>query len=234
MSTLSAARTRSAMPAVLASVLVGTIPLVSACGAGQKAPTRLEYSVADGVQAHAGNVVLRNLLLTADVGDTQGGASVLDLHGVIANNTGTDDQLTGVTAADGTTATAAFAPVTPSASPSASASTSASPSASASSSASASASAGGASALPVGSALTLGGSGLQLQVSGLKSSVLPGSLVSLTFVFKQSGSVTVAVPVYSLKSRTDPEPTTSISYPAPDVPGEFNPQEFDNQAAASS
>ena len=62
------ARSRSAMPAVLASVLVGAIPLVSACGAGDKAPTRLEYSVADGVGANAGNVVLRNLQLTADVG----------------------------------------------------------------------------------------------------------------------------------------------------------------------
>ena len=226
MSTLSVARSRSVMRAVLASVLVGTIPLLSACADGQKAPTRLEYSVADGVQAHAGNVVLRNLQLTADVADTQA-AKVLDLHGVIANATGTPDQLTGVTAADGTTATASFATLSPSPAPSSSA-------AGASASASASASAVVSSALPVGSALTIGGSGLRLQVSGLKSAVLPGSLVSLTFTFKQAGSVTVAVPVYTLSSRTAPEPTTSISYPAPDVPGVYNQQEFDNQPAATS
>jgi copper(I)-binding protein len=206
------------MPAVLASVLVGTIPLISACGAGQKAPTRLEYSVADGVQAHAGNVVLRDLLLTADVGDTLGGATTLDLNGVVANNSGSADQLTGVTAADGTTASAAFATVTPSASPS--------PTGTAAPTTS--------SALPVGSALKLGGGGLQLQVSGLKTAALPGSMVSLTFAFQQSGTVTVAVPVYSLQSRTAPEPTISVTYPAPDVPGEFNQQEYDNQPAASA
>lgn len=226
MSTLSSTRSRSAMPAVLVCVLVGAIPLVSACGAGQNAPTRLEYSVADGVQANVGNVVMRNLLLSADVGNGQAGARSLQLHGLIANNSGSADQLTSVTAADGTTANAAFATVIPSASASASAFPSPSSSASAASTAP--------SSIPVGATLLLGGSGLQLQVTGLKSAVLPGSLVSLTFAFKQSGSVTVAVPVYSLGSLNQPEPSTSISYPAPDVPGEFNQQEYDNQAAASS
>jgi copper(I)-binding protein len=218
-STLSVARSRSAH-AALASVLVGTIPLMSACGAGQNAPTRLEYSVAEGVQANAGNVVLRDLLLTADVGDTLAGATSLALHGVIGNNSGTDDQLTKVTAADGTTAAAAFVTVTPSASPSPSpsASTTAAPTTT---------------KIPVGSSLTIGGNGVQLEVTGLKSAVLPGSLVSLTFAFRQSGSVTVAVPVYALRSLAAPEPTISITYPAPDVPGEFNHEEYDNQAAAS-
>ena len=38
----SIARHRPAMTAVLASVLVGTLPLISACGAGKKAPTRMD------------------------------------------------------------------------------------------------------------------------------------------------------------------------------------------------
>ncbi|MDX6211735.1 MAG: hypothetical protein QOF82_822 [Frankiales bacterium] len=229
------ARSRSAMPAVLASVLVGTVPLVSACGAGQNAPTRLEYSVADGVQANAGNVVLRNLQLVADVGDTQGGATELDLTGLVANNSGTADTLQSVTAADGTSATKPFTTVTPSAGP-ASASTAPSASAVPSASAAASGSAGAApsTTLAPGATLLLGSDGLDLQVSGLKTAVLPGSLVSLSFSFKNSGSVTVAVPVYSLNSRSNPEPTPSISFPAPDVPDIFNPQPYDNAAGPSS
>ena len=64
MSTLSSARSRT----VMASVLVALAPLVSACGTGPNATTKLEYAVTDGVQAHAGNIVLRNLFLTAAVG----------------------------------------------------------------------------------------------------------------------------------------------------------------------
>ncbi len=208
------ARSRSAMPAVLASVLVGTVPLVSACGAGQKAPTRLEYSVADGVAAHAGNVALRNLQLIADVGDGHKAATTLDLQGLVANNTGSDETLTSVTAADGTTATVAFAVVTPTAAP-----TSASPTTN---------------RIVTGQPLMLGSQGLHLQVTGLKTPALPGSLVSLTFSFKSSGNVTVAVPVYYLASRTEPESTATITYPAPEVPENFTEQEYDNQAAPSS
>jgi hypothetical protein len=92
-STLSSARSRT----VMASVLCALVPVLAACGTGQKAPTRLEYSVTDGVQTHAGNVVLRNVLLTADV--TQGtGAKSLSLQGVIDNNTGSNDTLIGVSA----------------------------------------------------------------------------------------------------------------------------------------
>ena len=223
MSTLSIARRRSVMPAVLASVLIGTLPLISACADGQKAPTRQEYAVTDGVQAHAGNVVLRNVLLTADVGDTEGGASTLALQGVVANNTGTDDRLVGISAANTATTALPFALVT------SSATTSAAASAAASSTPAATTTVG------INTPLVLGTGGLQLQVSGFKTPVLPGSLVSLTFSFAQAGNVTVSVPVYSLGSRSPGvEPSTKVSFPAPDVPGIYNQQEYDNQAAPSS
>ena len=93
MSTLSSARSRT----VMASVLCAVVPLLAACGTGQKAPTRLEQAVTNGVQAHAGNVVLRNVLLTADVAQGSGAKS-LALQGVIDNNTGSNDTLTGVSA----------------------------------------------------------------------------------------------------------------------------------------
>ena len=97
---------------------------------------------------------------------------------MVANNTGTAEALDSVTAADGTTASLPFATVTPSAAaPSAAPTTN---------------------KILTGHPLTLGAQGLHLQVSGLKTAVLPGSLVSLTFAFKQSGTVTVAVPVYLL------------------------------------
>jgi copper(I)-binding protein len=92
-STLRSTRSRT----VMASVLVALAPLVAACGTGQKAPTRLEYAVTDGVQTHAGNVVLRNVFLTAAVPVGVSSKS-LALQGVIDNNTGAEDSLVGVTA----------------------------------------------------------------------------------------------------------------------------------------
>ncbi len=109
MSTLSSTRSRTAM----AALLVAVAPLVSACGAGQNAPTRLEYSVADGVETHAGNVVLRNVFLTADVavGDS---SKTLALQGVVDNNTDANDALIGVSAGTVSFASAtASAPVVP-------------------------------------------------------------------------------------------------------------------------
>src|SRR5207237_4575482 len=51
----------------------------------------------DGVQAHAGNIVLRNLFLTAAV-PVGVSSKALALQGVIGNNTGASDSLVGVTA----------------------------------------------------------------------------------------------------------------------------------------
>lgn len=193
MSTLSSARSRT----VMASVLCAVVPLLSACGTGQKAPTRLEYAVTDGVQTHAGNVVLRNVLLTADV-PSGSGAKSLTLQGVIDNNTGGNDTLTGVTA--GPTAFATTA-----------------------------ASTGVVPGTPVG----LGTGGLGLTVDNLPTAVLPGSLVSLTFSFQQAGQVTVAVPVYTLASREPGAlPSTTVTFPTPDVPQGYNQSDFDNRPAA--
>lgn len=221
MSTLSIARTRSVMPALLASALVGT--LLSGCADGRKAPTRQEYAVTNGVQAHAGNVVLRDLFLTADTGDTDGGATDLALQGEVANDTGSSDQLLAVSAAS-----VALKPAAPSAAASASAAPSATPSAGASSTPA---------SIPAtvvpGVSLLLGTHGLGLQVSGLPQPVLPGALVPLTFSFQQAGQVTINVPVYALDSSSaTPQPTTS--FPTPDVPDVYNQSEFDNQAAPSS
>src|SRR3954454_758588 len=159
------ARRRPLVPAMLATVLLGAVPLVTACGVGRNAPTRMEYTVADGVQANAGNVVLRNLYLTADVKDNRTASKTLALEGVVANNTGSPDVLLLVTAGTspfvaGAAPASASAPATPSA-----AAASASPS-----------------GLPApvvpGTSLLLGTNGLGLAVSNLPPAVLPRSLVN--------------------------------------------------------
>jgi hypothetical protein len=187
--------TRSAT--VIAAVLVAVAPLISACGAGQNAPTKREFSVADGVQTHAGNVVLRNVLLTADVA-VGTSSKALALQGVIDNNTGGNDSLVGVTANNvpfnSTTSAASVVPGTP---------------------------------------VALGTGGLGLTVANLPTGVLPGSLVSVTFSFQQSGQVTVAVPVYTLSSRTrGSEPTSAVTFPTPDLPDGYNEKDFDNKPAS--
>jgi hypothetical protein len=220
-SLLSMARSRSALPTVLASVLIGTVPLISGCADGRNAPVLQEYSVTYGVSAHAGNVVLRDLLLTTDT--TSGAATSLSLQGVVANNTGTNDRLTSVTAAStpflatGSPASAGASTV-PSTTPSAAPSATGAP-----------VSAG----VAPGVLLFLGTSGLGLQVTGLKPAALPGSLVPLTFSFQQSGNVTVGVPVYTLASLLE-TPGPTVTYPTPDVPDGFNQSDFDQQAAPSS
>ena len=193
MSTLSSTRSRT----VMASVLVAVAPLVSACGAGQHAPTRLEYSVTDGVETHAGNVVLRDVLLTADV-PVGTSSKTLALQGVVDNNTGSDDSLVGVTAAN-----VPFSSKVSSAS------------------------------VVPGAPVSLGTGGLGLTVSNLATAVVPGSLVSLTFSFAQSGQVTVAVPVYTLASRSPgAEPSTAVTFPTPDLPGGYNEKDYDNRPAS--
>jgi copper(I)-binding protein len=192
-STLSRTRSRT----VMVSVLVAVAPLLSACADGQNAPTRLEYSVADGVQTHAGNVVLRNVLLTADVA-VGTSSKTLALQGVIDNNTGSNDSLVGVTANN--------TPFT---------------------------SATSAAAVDPGTPVALGTGGLGLTVTKLAAGVLPGSLVSVTFSFQQSGQVTVAVPVYTLSSRAPgSEPTTAVTFPTPELPSGYNEKDFDNQPAS--
>jgi copper(I)-binding protein len=181
----------------MASVLVALAPLLVACGTGKKAPTRLEYAVTDGVQAHAGNVVLRNVFLTAAVPVGVSSKS-LALQGVIDNNTGSDDSLVGVTA-NNTPFSSAKASV----------------------------------AVPPGTPVALGTGGLRLTVDNLPTGVLPGSLVSLTFAFDKSGQVTVAVPVYTVASREPgAEPSTKVSYPAPELPDGYNQNDVDNRPAA--
>jgi copper(I)-binding protein len=192
-STLRSTRSRT----VMAAVLVALAPLVAACGTGQKAPTRLEYAVTDGVQTHAGNVVLRNVYLTAAVPVGVSSKS-LALQGVIANNTGANDSLIGVTANSTPFSSAkAAVPVVP------------------------------------GTPVSLGTGGLRLSVSNLPAAVLPGSLVSLTFAFQQSGQVTVAVPVYTLASREPgAEPSGKVKYPTPELPDGYNQNDVDNRPAA--
>ena len=192
MSTLSSTRSRT----VMACVVVAALPLVSACAAGKSAPVRQEYEVSQGVQAHAGNVALRNLLLTADV-PMGTAAKSLSLQGAIANDTGAHDALVGVVAGN-----------TPFNSKSASV------------------------AVDPGNLVNLGTSGLGLTVS-LPTGALPGTLVSLTFSFQQSGHVTVAVPVYSQSSQgAGAEPTNKVTYPTPELPGGYNEKDADNQPAA--
>lgn len=217
MSTLRMARRRPLMPAMLATVLLGAVPLLTACGAGQDAPTRQEYTVADGVQAHAGNIVLRNVYLTADVNDTQKASKTLAMQGVVANNTGTPDVLLLVTT--GTSAFTATAQSTIPAAATPSGPVIAEPAAPTS--------------LPAtvtpGISLTLGTGGLGLQVTGLPKAVLPGSLVSVRFSFRDAGDVTVAVPVYSLSRPAD---TTKIVVPpSAEVDPNYNQPEMDNASA---
>lgn len=222
MSTLSLARRRSVLPASLAVLLLGAVPLLSGCGTSEsKAPTKREFSVVDGAYTNAGNIVLRNLYLTADVGQTRQPTKTLDLEGVVFNNTGTNDTLTAVTAG-----LVPFAPA-----PDASAS--AGPSASASASAGASASA--APALPAavipGVPLVLGTNGLELRVTNLPTAVLPGGLVNLRFTFHLAGSVTIEVPVFSLASIAPGTPASPVVIPSPEVGANINEPAYDNASA---
>ncbi len=219
MSTLRMARRRPLMPAMLATVLLGALPLLTACGAGQDAPTRQEYTVADGVQAHAGNIVLRNVRLTADVNDTQKASKTLALQGVVANNTGSPDVLLLVT-----TGTSAFKATATAATPTSAAATPSGP---------VIAEPAAPTSLPAtvtpGTSLVLGTGGLGLQVTDLPKAVLPGSLVSLRFSFRDAGDVTVAVPVYSLSRPADT--TKTVVPPSAEVDPNYNQPEMDNASA---
>jgi hypothetical protein len=81
--------------------------------------------------------------------------------------------------------------------------------------------------------LVLGAKGLSLEVN-LPKPVLPGSVVQLTFTFDKSGSTSVAVPVYTLASRTEGASQSPVTYPAPDLPQEFNESPYDLASAAPS
>ena len=224
MSTLSTARRAAVRPVVIGCALSGAVALVCGCGTGRNAPTRMERAVTNGVQANAGNVVLRNVLLTADV--PAGTATrTLQLEGLVANNTGGQDQLTSVR-------TATSIPFLASAL--AASASGAAPSAAPSSGATSSGTAATATIAP-GTPVRLGSEGLNLSVSGLPAAVLPGSTLSVTFTFQQAGVVTVAVPVYAKDALAgDLAPSGAVTYPAPEVPDEFNEPEYDNQSASSS
>jgi hypothetical protein len=71
-------------------------------------------------------------------------------------------------------------------------------------------------------------------VSGLPSKVLPGSVVNLTFTFATSGTVTLAVPVYT-PSQLAPNPSGSpVTFPTPALPKNYDEPEYDLQSAEPS
>lgn len=228
MSTLSLARRRSVLPASLTALLLGAVPLLSGCGTSESgAPTKREYSVVDGAYTNAGNVVLRNLYLTADVGFTRKPTKTLDLEGAVFNNTGTTDTLTSVTAG-----LVQFEPA-PEASDSAGASASAPPSAGSLAVTSPSATTLPAPVVP-GVPLLLGTNGLELRVTNLPTPVLPGGLVNVRFTFHDAGSVSIEVPVFSLSSLHPGTPASPVVIPSPEVGSNFEEPAYDNASAAPS
>lgn len=216
--------------AALALIVVGALAL-SGCADGQRAQTAIETPAVDGVGASVGAIDIRNLSIAPPAGD----AAYLSarLQGAIVNNSGQDDELVSVTTKAAATvgiyisdadasasaalasSTAAASSASSSASPS---SSSSSPSSSASSSASAAPSSStppastGSLVIPAGRLVTIGGDGAVIELTGLTSPLQGASQISVTFTFKNAGSVTLTIAVHVPTSpMTAPTLPTSFS-----------------------
>lgn len=73
-------------------VLISSLLLLTACGAGPNAPTRLINQVTDGVEAKIGDIKLVHMLLVAQ----SDGSAVL--VGTVVNNNDAADQITSLSA----------------------------------------------------------------------------------------------------------------------------------------
>jgi copper(I)-binding protein len=202
-----------------ATVLAFAATLVLAgCGAGQITQTDTEVPAINGANVQVGTLYIRNATLQfppAGPAYTVGSTAALSL--TIVNSGARDDELVGVTSdasrgaviqgskvvvarsslvinppavsqdtTSGTPSPSSTAPVTPSSS---SSSTTASPSTTATSPTSSAQATTSSVAPPV----TIGQGSVVLQ--GLTKSIFPGQTIKVTFVFRDAGSVTVAVSV---------------------------------------
>jgi copper(I)-binding protein len=215
-------RAASALAVALASALV-----LSGCAAGQDAQTANQFSVVDGSAADVGSISIRNAGLEApsDVSGYKTGDDV-EVVAAIVNNSVSGDTLTSVTTSAAssvligpTSSPSESSSSTPSATSTTSATTSASatPSGSATSTESAGASPTASATtsyapvstpipIPANTLVMIGGtSSTTIQLVGLKSALISGQSIPVTFTFQSAGSVTVQLPVKIMKGSTEGE-----------------------------
>jgi copper(I)-binding protein len=209
-------RAASALAVALASALV-----LSGCAAGQDAQTAKQFSVVDGSAADVGAISIRNAGLAApsDASGYKSGDDV-ELVAAIVNNSISGDTLISVTTSAASSvligpssSSSDSGSSSPTASPTASASATASSTDSSSPTGSPSASATTSSApvstpiaIPANTLVMIGGDNSKaIQLVGLKSGLISGQSIPVTFTFQSAGSVTVQLPVKILKGATSGE-----------------------------
>jgi len=194
----------------LAGLVAATL-VTAGCTAGQRAQTADEQETLDGTTAHIGTTITLGALAVEAPSDGSSWASGgnVPVKVVMVNSGHSDDQLTSITSPSITSwstyasvaaASAANAPGSPSAA------------------------AGASSPSPVTvpahsrvqfGTVPTGATGIRvLMLTGVKSTIYPGSSVALTFTFAQAGRVTVQVPVQLSKT-----PHSSV-IPGPSATGE--------------
>jgi copper(I)-binding protein len=193
--TARAKPTRRAASAV--ALTIGLALALTGCAAGQRAQTASEYSVVDGASATIGQISIRDAGVQAPdsvSGYTTGSNAQLVM--TIVNNSESSDQLVGVT-------TTISDDVVPSVSTGGDAPTStATPSASSSAS---DAQTLASLVIPAGKAIKVGRGDNHdpiLTMTNLKSALIAGTTVTVTFTFKQAGTTTVVLPVKLLANVT--------------------------------
>ena len=177
------------------AVAVAAVLLTSACAAGRVAQTQNQRPSVSGVNAQVGPIAIRNLTVEAPQGASYPKGSALRLIGVFVNNGTSSDVLDNITS----TSFSGWGAYTSIAAGDQVVSAGAAPS-----SAGSSAPAGSHTvSIPADDRTSYGvpdatGS---LIASGTKSTIYPGSIVTMTLTFARAGTVTVRVPV---NVTTDP------------------------------
>jgi len=199
------------LPLVALTLIASGALVLTGCAAGQRAQTAIETPAVDGVGASVGAIDIRNLSIAPPGGAAYTSAQ---LQGAIINNAGTADELVSVTTSAAKSvgifdsSAAAFAASTSPSTPASTASSSAASSAATTGST-------GTLAVPAGRLVSIGGGSADdpvIRLTGLTKPLQGASLISVTFTFKNAGSVTLQIAVHVPTSPvTAPTLPTSVT-----------------------
>jgi copper(I)-binding protein len=200
------------LPLVALTLIASGALVLTGCAAGQRAQTAIETPAVDGVGASVGAIDIRNLSIAPPVGGAA--YTSAQLQGAIINNAGTADELVSVTTSAAKSvgifdsSAAAFAASTSPSTPASTASSSAASSAATTGST-------GTLAVPAGRLVSIGGGSADdpvIRLTGLTKPLQGASLISVTFTFKNAGSVTLQIAVHVPTSPvTAPTLPTSVT-----------------------